>query len=100
MFTLIVSTHIAFLDSKSVFDVVSHASLMRKLFHIGVEGNHWNLINSLHTDAQTAVKWNSRLSDSFMVQQGVRQGGILSTDLYKVYGNKLLDRLVATLLGN
>ena len=93
------SMHLAFLGSKSAFDVVSHASLMRKLFHIGVEGNHWNLINSLHTDAQTVVKWNSRLSDSFMVQQGVRQGGILSTDLYKVYGNKLLDRLVASLLG-
>ena len=28
---------IAFLDAKAAFDVVNHASLMRRLFHIGVE---------------------------------------------------------------
>ena len=31
--------YIACLDAKSAFDVVSHKSLMRKLFNIGVEGN-------------------------------------------------------------
>ena len=34
-----IPAYIAFLDAKSVFDVVSHQSLMRKLFHIGIEGN-------------------------------------------------------------
>ena len=29
---------IAFLDSKAAFDVVNHASLMRRLFIISVEG--------------------------------------------------------------
>ena len=38
--------YIAFLDAKSAFDVVSHQSLMRKLFHIGIEGNLWTLISS------------------------------------------------------
>lgn len=33
------------------------------------------------------------MSDAFHVQQGVRQGGILSTDLYKLYIDELLDRL-------
>ena len=44
---------------------------MRKLFHIGVEGVTWNLI------------------------QGVRQGGVFSADLYKVYSNPLLDRMTS-----
>ena len=30
------------------------------------------------------------------VKQGVRQGGILSTDLFKVHGNTLLDRIEGT----
>ena len=49
---------IAFWDAKAAFDVVNHHSLMRKLFHIGVEcvtkdflrkliGVTWNLIHSL-----------------------------------------------------
>ena len=83
------STHIAFLDSKSAFGVVSHDSLIRKLFNIGVEENYWNLINSLHSGAQTEMKWNNRFSDSFEVQQGVRQGGSYGTfiaNTRSVYG--------------
>ena len=85
--------YLAFLDVKSAFDVVSHGSLLRKLFHIGVEGATWTLIHSLHQDAESIIKWNGAYSEAFKVQQGVRQGGILSTDLYKLYGNNLLDRL-------
>ena len=92
-------TYIAFLDAKSAFDGVNHASLMRKLFHMGVDGQAWNLIDSIHTRAETMVKWGGQFSDKFAILQGVRQGGILSTDMYKVYNNKLLDRLESTLLG-
>ena len=85
--------YIAFLDAKSAFDVVHHASLMRRLFQIGVDGVLWNLIYSLHSEAQTVVRWMGQTSESFLIHQGVRQGGILSTDLYKVYLNPQLDRL-------
>ena len=86
-------TYIAFLDAKSAFDVVSHTSLLRKIYHIGVKGALWNLITSLHTNARTVIKWDGQQSEEFDIEQGVRQGGILSTDLYKVYGNNLLNRL-------
>ena len=39
------------------------------------------------------IKWEGAVSKKFQVWQGVRQGGILSTDLYKVYRNGLLDKL-------
>ena len=38
-------------------------------------------------------------SSAFEVTQGVRQCGILSADLYKMYVNPLLDRLNLTCLG-
>ena len=50
-------------------------------------------MNSLYQDAQSAVKWQGEISEKFRVGQGVLQGGILSTDLYKVYTDSLLDRL-------
>ena len=71
---------------------------MRKLFHIGIEGKTWKLINSLQRNARSMVKWDGMISDSFEIQQGVRQGGISSTDMYKVLNNKLLDRLDVTML--
>lgn len=85
--------YIAFLDVKAAFDVVSHESLLRKLFHIGLEGAEWSLVQSLHCDASSVIKWEGAISDNFQVLQGVRQGGILSTDLYKLYGNNQLDRI-------
>ena len=84
---------VAFLGAKSAFDVVCHDSLMRKLYHIGIEGTPWLLIRSLHQDATAAVKWDGAVSEPFSVRQGVRQGGILSTDLYKVYLDGCLRRL-------
>ena len=92
-------TLIAFLDAKSAFDVVIHTSLMRKLFHIGTERQCWNLIDNLYSDVETLVMWGGQLSDSFEIRQGVRQGGILSTNMNKAYNNKLLDRLESAMLG-
>ena len=54
---------------------------------------------SLHAEAESVVKWNGTYSDVFKVDQGVRQGGILSTDLYKIYDNSLFDRLQLTGVG-
>ena len=72
---------------------------MRKLFHIGIEGKTWKLINSLQRNARSMVKWDGMISDSFEIKQGVRKGCILSTDMYKVLNKKLLDRLDVTMLG-
>lgn len=81
------------------FDIVSHTSLKGKLFHIGIEGKTWKLINSLHRNARSVVKRDGMISDSFEIQQRVRQGGILSTEMYKVFINRLLDRLDVTMMG-
>lgn len=92
-------TFIAFLDAKAAFDVVNHASLMRKLYHLGIDGKEWQLLHSLHEGAETAIKWNGHLSTTYTAEQGVRQGGILSADMYKIYVNRLLDRLVESPYG-
>ena len=84
---------IALLDAKAAFDVVNHASLMRKLYIAGIEGDLWSVINSLQHNAISSVKWEGDFSEAFHITQGVRQGGILSADMYKLYINSLLDRI-------
>jgi hypothetical protein len=37
------------------------------------------------------VKWDGNISKSFDEQQGVRRGGIVSPELYKVFINPLLE---------
>ena len=86
-------TNVAFMDVKSAFDVVVHENLVRKLYHNGVGGLNWLLINSLHQESLTSVKWQGQLSESYVNEQEVRQGGVLSNDLFKVHVNGLLDRV-------
>ena len=80
-----VPTYIAFLDVKSVFDVVSHTSLLRKICHTGMDSSHWNMISSLHSNARTVIKRDRQLLNVFDIRKGVQLGGIVSTYLYKVY---------------
>ncbi|CAC5401952.1 unnamed protein product [Mytilus coruscus] len=87
------------LCAKSAFDVVIHSHLMKRLYHAGIDDKHWTIIQSMYTNATSAVKWNGQTSELFNVLQGVRQGGILSTDLYKLYINPLLNMLETSNLG-
>ena len=38
---------IVMLDAKSAFDVVVHKKMLRKLYHIGIDDNHWTIIDSM-----------------------------------------------------
>jgi hypothetical protein len=81
------------LDAKAAFDTVIHSHMLRRTYLAGITDIHWTLIKDFHTDAMSSIKWVGQTSQPFVVNQGVRQGGILSTDLYKLYINPLLIRL-------
>ena len=85
--------YIAFLNAKSSFDVVNHDSLLRKLYHSGIDGATWLLIQSLHDGGTTAVKWKGAVSYIFHIKQRVREGGGVSIDLYKVYQDGSINRI-------
>ena len=93
------SSELVLLDAKAAFDVVVHTHMLRRLFQAGLDDKHWTIIQSMHEGASSAIKWNGKISDQFEVLQGDRQGGILSTDLYKLYVNLLLDRLTSSNIG-
>ena len=94
-------THIsvATLDSQKAFDIVHHAFLLDKLFQINIHNTAWLVIKALYQYISSKVKFLDGLSDSFSINQGVRQGGILSTCLYKIYIDELLKILKSKRLG-
>ncbi|MCW4345831.1 MAG: reverse transcriptase family protein [Candidatus Thiodiazotropha endolucinida] len=84
---------VATLDVQKAFDVVNHELLLRKLYIDGIRGNDWLLVRDIYTDMLSSVKWEGHLSAPFVIHQGVRQGGVLSTSHYKRYNNPLLIQL-------
>ena len=69
------------------------------MFFSGIQGDLWLLLHNSFIVGQSSDKWKNQVSEPFLISQGVRQGGILSTDEYKCFINDLLNRLQDTGLG-
>ena len=87
------------LDAQKAFDVVNHSLLKQKAHTAGIIGNQWNLLDSLYSNLHETVRWNGEFSRKFEVTQGVRQGAVLSTSLYKLYIDQLLHSLKSSDIG-
>lgn len=84
---------------QSAFDVVQHKILLDKLLDEQIHPILRTLIKDMYSGLTTRVKWLGELSESFPVLQGVRQGGILSTHLYKMFVEDLLLELENAAVG-
>ncbi|MEW8546047.1 MAG: reverse transcriptase family protein [Candidatus Thiodiazotropha sp.] len=84
-------TYVAFLDIKKAFDTVWHQNLLVKLHELGICGKLWRIICKLYENMRSAISINRHTSSWFPVEQGVRQGGVLSTLLFLVHNNDLLN---------
>ena len=52
-----------------------------------------HLLMNMYINQQIQVKWNSTMSMKSSINNGVKQGGCLSLDLFCVYLNKLIEIL-------
>lgn len=87
------SVYTCFLDSRKAFDTVWRKGLLYKLNNIGIKGKLWMLIDDCHINTKSAVIVNYQQSEWFPVEQGIRQGGVLSGFLYTVFIDDLLNEL-------
>lgn len=71
------------LDGRRAFDTVWIESLLRTIYFSNVNIDVWELLNQLYQSATIKVEWEGTASNPFTINQGVRQGGVLSAQLYK-----------------
>lgn len=74
-----------FLDASKAFDRINHCKLFNKLSERGIPGYLIRIFIFWYSCQTMQVKWGDSISDSFRVNNGVRQGGILSPLLFNVY---------------
>lgn len=88
-----VPIYITYMDATKAFDVVDHDSALVHLYKQGITGSLWSCYNSLYTNIMSHIKWNGQVSAAFKEEQGIRQGGITSTGMFKAKANPCLTKL-------
>ena len=83
-----------FVDFSKAFDMVNHAEIINSLIRKGVHGNFLNLLMAMYSQLCTCVKLdNNKCPSSFKCNIGTRQGCKLSTILFTLFLNDLIDEL-------
>ena len=86
-----------FLDASKAFDRLVHSGIFLKLMERNVPLIFLDIIISWYNGLSCRVKWGDCYSDWFSITAGVRQGGVLSPDLYSIYVDELLTLLLIKL---
>ena len=91
---------ILYLDAQSAFDVVLKEPLLRNLYHNGsTNGEALMYINNRLSNRKTFVDWEGELMGPILDERGLEQGGVSSSDFYKIYGKEQLMTAQDSALG-
>ena len=88
-----------FIDLSKAFDTVPRDILLRKLRNFGVTGNFFNIIRNIYTNDRAYIKLDGKITKSFTINQGVRQGCVLSPLLFNIFMADLARSLDTTDVG-
>lgn len=78
-----------FLDSAKAFDTVWMDGLFYKMYNLGIKGKTWRLLRNWYGALTSRVLFDGIVSDNFSIQQGVRQGSVLSPWLFMIFNDDL-----------
>ena len=81
--------YLCFVDFRKAYDSVWQEALMLKLLKLGIRGNFFGTIRAMYEDCNACIKNDGLLSKTFSIQSGVKQGDVLSPNLFNMYINDL-----------
>lgn len=86
-------TYAFFVDFSCAFDTIPRNSLFYKISKMGLSTKIIQILQQLYNETTSQVWDGESLSDSFAVDQGVKQGCLLSPVLFSLYMNDLHESL-------
>ncbi|KAG1686094.1 Retrovirus-related Pol polyprotein from type-1 retrotransposable element R2 [Nymphon striatum] len=84
---------ICFIDYSKAFDKVQHTTLIKLLEQINIDDKDLRIIKNLYWNQTAAVKVGDELSEWKSIKRGVRQGCVMSPDLFNLYSEHILRQL-------
>ena len=87
--------YLCFIDYRKAFDTVAHEVLWKTMIGMGFPKHIILLIKNLYENQTATVKTSYGLSDFFQIEQGVRQGCILSPNLFNIFSEQIMRSALA-----
>jgi hypothetical protein len=85
-------TYVSFVDFKKAYDSIIRALLWQKLRHMGICGRFFKSLQAIYLNTTNCVRINKGLhTEWFQVQNGLKQGCLLSPLLFNIYINDLAE---------
>ena len=90
--------HVIILDAAKAFDKLWRDGLFYKLMP-RTEAGVWRLLHQYYSESYAVVNVEGFRSDVFKINEGVKQGGALSSFLFNFFLDDLLNRLLSLEIG-
>ena len=85
--------YICFIEYTKAFDRVNHTKLIECLKEIGVDDKDLQIIIKMYWEQTAVVRTKTGVSSGFKIKKDVRQGCVLSPNLYNLYMEKLFREI-------
>ena len=82
-----------FVDFSKAFDTIPRNILFKKLYNYGIPGHVFNIIKDIYKNDESCIKIGYQCIGPFHINQGVRQGCVLSPLLFNVFIADLVQKL-------
>ena len=84
---------ICFVDFEKAFDRVRHEQMTERLMELGVDMADLRVLTDLYWEQKAVVRIGEDKSEWTRIERGVRQGCVLSPNLFSLYSQVIMDGL-------
>ena len=85
--------YLCFIDYSKAFDKVKHENLFKILTQLQVDSKDLRILQNLYWEQKAAIRIDYECSDFKPIRRGVRQGCVMSPDLFNIYSEMILRHI-------
>ena len=82
--------HLCFIDYTKAFDKVKHNNIIVILEALNIDGKDLRIIKNMYWEQTAAIRIKNEISEFIQIKRGVRQGCVLSPDLFSLYSENIM----------
>ena len=85
--------YVCFIDYTKAFDRVRHEEIITILQQLNIDGKDLRIIKNIYREQKAAVRVEEETSNFQNIKRGVRQGCVLSPDLFSLHSEMIMRQI-------